>query len=191
MALNSEAKAFAPDEVLEFDRIFDAPRELVWKMWKDPEHMVRWHGPEGYWLTDCHIDFRIGGEWSRTMSRAPGHAHRIYGEYLEIREPEHLRFTYVNDFDQHEMIVTLDFAERGHQTRMHFRQAPFSSVEERNSHGWGWSSGLDLLASYLVKVKAADGRLVGKPRRDGVADDIIEVRRRQEEAQSAHSAKAR
>jgi uncharacterized protein YndB with AHSA1/START domain len=191
MARSNEARAYAPDEVLEFDRTFDAPRELVWKMWKDPEHMVRWHGPEGYWLTDCHIDFRVGGKWSRTMSRAADHAHRIYGEYLEIREPERLRFTYINDFDHHEMVVSLDFAERDGTTSMHFHQAPFISVEERDSHAWGWASGLGLLASYLVQVKAADGRIVGQPRRDGVAEDIIALRKKQEENNRADTSKDR
>jgi uncharacterized protein YndB with AHSA1/START domain len=181
MAASSEARAFRPEEVLEFTRVFDAPLALVWRMWREPEHMVRWHGPEGFWLTDCQLDFREGGKWSRTMSRAADHAHRIYGEYLEIREPERLRFTYINDYDAHEMVVTLDFAERDGRTEMRFHQAPFATVAERDGHGWGWMSGLDLLASYVVKVKAADGRLVGQPRRDGVAEDIVAIRKLREE----------
>jgi uncharacterized protein YndB with AHSA1/START domain len=181
MARSSEAQDYRPEEVLEFTRVFDAPLALVWRMWRDPEHMVRWHGPEGYWLTECELDFRVGGKWSRTMSRAADHAHRIYGEYLEIREPERLRFTYVNDYDAHEMVVTLDFAERDGKTEMRFHQAPFTTVEERDAHGWGWMSGLDLLASYVAKVKAADGSPVGHPRRDGVAEDIVALRKLKEE----------
>jgi uncharacterized protein YndB with AHSA1/START domain len=181
MARNNEAKAYTPDEVLEFERTFDAPLALVWKLWKDPEHMVRWHGPEGYWLTECSIDFRVGGRWARCMSRAADHAHRIWGEYLEIDEPRRLVFTYINDFDEHETVVSLDFAEVDGKTLMHFRQAPFLTVEERDSHGWGWMSGLDLLADYLVKVIANDGRPVGQPRRDGVAEDLVAARARQEQ----------
>lgn len=181
MARSSKVKAYAPDEVLEFDRTFEAPLALVWKLWKDPEHMVRWHGPEGYWLTECSIDFRVGGKWARCMSRAADHAHRIWGEYLEIDEPRRLVFTYINDFDEHETIVSLDFEEVAGKTLMHFRQAPFLTVEERDSHGWGWMSGLDLLADYLVKVIANDGRPVGRPRRDGVAEDLVAARARQEQ----------
>jgi hypothetical protein len=66
---------------------------------------------------------------------------------------------------------------------MHFHQAPFPSIEERDSHGWGWQSGFDLFASYLLRVKAADGKLVGQPRRDGVAEDIIAVRQRRDEVE--------
>ena len=47
MATSSEARQYAPDEVLEFTRTFDAPLALVWRLWRDPEHMVRWYGPEG------------------------------------------------------------------------------------------------------------------------------------------------
>ena len=144
--------------------------------------MVRWHGPEGYWLTECSIDFRVGGKWARCMSRAADHAHRIWGEYLEIDEPRRLVFTYVNDFDEHETIVTLDFEDVGGKTLMHFHQAPFLTVEERDSHGWGWMSGFDLLADYIVRVVANDGRPVGRPRRDGVAEDLVAARERQDQA---------
>jgi uncharacterized protein YndB with AHSA1/START domain len=172
-----------PDEVLEFTREFDAPLALVWRLWRDPEHIVRWHGPEGYWLTSCEIDFRVGGKWRRCMSRAADHAHWIYGEYLEIDEPRRLAFTYINDFDEVEMVVSVDFEERGGRTVMHFRQAPFPSVEERDSHGWGWRSGMDLFEGYLARVKAAGGGVVGKPRIAGEADDIRALRERAQEVQ--------
>ena len=180
MAQSNSAPAYAPDEVLEFTRVFDAPPELVWRMWREPEHMVRWYGPEGLWLTHCDIDFRVGGEWRRCMSGAANYTHWIYGKYLEIDEPRRLSFTYINDYDAHETVVTLDFAERDGKTEMRFHQAPFSSVKERDGHGWGWSSGLDLLAAYLLKVKAADGRAVGQPRIDGVAEDLTAARIRNE-----------
>ena len=84
------------------------------------------------------------------------------------------------DFDEHETIVSLDFEEVDGKTLMHFRQAPFLTVEERDSHGWGWMSGLDLLADYIVKVIANDGKPVGPPCRDGVAEDIVAARERQD-----------
>ncbi|HVY52607.1 MAG TPA: SRPBCC domain-containing protein [Devosia sp.] len=179
---SSRSLAVSPDQVLEFDRVFEAPLALVWKMWRDPEHMVRWHGPEGYWLTHCEIDFRVGGKWKRCMSRAADHAHWIGGEYLEIVEPTRLVFTYINDYDEHEMVVSLDFAERDGRTHMHFHQAPFVSVEERDSHGWGWQSGLDLLADYVARVAAAGGAPVGRPRIEGGAADLVALRIRREKA---------
>jgi uncharacterized protein YndB with AHSA1/START domain len=182
MVASTEGKATAEadDRVLEIVRTFAAPRALVFRMWSEPEHIVRWHGPEGFWLTHCEQDFRIGGAWRRCMSNGPGHEHWISGVFREIREPERLSFTYINDYDGHEMLVEMDFLDRGHETEMHFRQSQFANVAERDGHGWGWNSGFDLLAAYLLRLNPADLRPVGAPRIDGVAADIIAARERQE-----------
>ena len=181
MAQSNSLRAFAPDEVLEFSRTFDAPRELVWRLWRDPEHMVRWHGPQGMWLTACEMDFRVGGKWRRCMSHSEGHEHWIYGEYLEIREPERLVFTYINEYDPFETIITLDFEAVDGKTLMHFHQAPFPTLAERDGHGWGWNSGLQLFADYLVQVVANGGVPAGRPRIEGVAADLVAARQRQDE----------
>ena len=193
MVRNSSATAEQRDLVLEIDRVFDAPRALIWRLWRDPEHMVRWHGPEGYALVDCDIDFRVGGKWRRCMSNGPGHAHWISGEYLEIEEPGRLSFTYVNEYDGFETVVTMDFLEvEGGRTRMLFRQTPFISKEERDGHGWGWDSGFEVLARYLEQFIDEDWRPKGRPRSDGVAEDIAAARRRHEEEKNrADTAQAR
>lgn len=179
MARSSSATAEQRELVLEIDRVFDAPRALVWRMWRDPEHMVRWHGPEGYALLECEIDFREGGKWRRCMSNGPGHQHWIGGEYLEIAEPSRLSFTYINQYDGFETVVTMDFLElEGGRTRMLFRQTPFVSREERDGHGWGWNSSFALMARYLALTADADWRPRGAPRRPGMAEDLIAERQR-------------
>jgi uncharacterized protein YndB with AHSA1/START domain len=176
---SNSATAEQRELVLEIDRIFEAPRELVWRLWRDPEHMVRWHGPEGYALKACEMDFRVGGKWRRCMSMHPGHEHWISGEYLEIVEPERLSFTYINAFDGFETVVTMDFSEIAPgRTRMLFRQTPFISREERDAHGWGWRSGFELFAHYLAAFTNEDWRPTGRPRIEGVAADIIAARQR-------------
>ena len=45
-------------------RVFDAPRELVWKAWTDPKYVMQWWGPKGFTAPFCEIDFRVGGEIS-------------------------------------------------------------------------------------------------------------------------------
>lgn len=182
MAQNSNAVADDPS-VLAFSRTFDAPAALVFKMWSDPEHMVRWHGPEGMWLSECQMDFRVGGHWRRTMVHAGGGGHGISGTYTAIEPNSRLAFTYINDYDGHEMLVEMDFVERDGKTEMQFRQAPFLNRAERDGHGWGWSSGFKLFADYVAAVKVADGRLVGAPRADGVAADIVAARQRLVEKQ--------
>lgn len=183
MARNSSATAEQFALVLSIDRVFDAPRELVWRLWRDPEHMIRWHGPEGYALLECEIDFRVGGKWRRCMSNGPGHRHWIHGEYLEIVEPGRLSFTYINDADGFETIVTMDFHEaEGGRTRMLFEQTPFLNQAERDGHGWGWNSGFKTLADYLLLFPSEDWSPKGPPRRDGVAEDLIAARERQKQA---------
>ena len=173
------------DRQIVVTRDFDAPRDLVFLCYSKPELLRRWYGMPDWTTHICEIDFRVGGKWKRCMSRAADHAHWIYGEYLEIDEPHRLVFTYVNDFDPFETVVELDFSERDGRTLMRFRQAPFPTVEERDSHGWGWRSGLDLLAAYLTQVKAARGAPVGRPRREGLAEDLVALRKLREETENA------
>ena len=186
---STSATAEQQELVLEIDREFEAPRALVWCLWRDPEHMARWHGPEGYVLLASEMDFRVGGKWRRCMSSGPRHAHWISGEYLEIDEPQRLSFTYINEHDGFETVVTMDFSEPAPgRTRMQFRQTPFISREERDGHGWGWNSGFNLFEHYLAQFTDDDWRPKGRPRIDGVAEDIVAARRKQaEEAQRAGS----
>tara|TARA_R110002020_G_scaffold184947_2_gene382319 strand:- start:34503 stop:35093 length:591 start_codon:yes stop_codon:yes gene_type:complete len=159
--------------VLDIDRVFAAPRELVWRLWKDPEHLVRWHGPAGCALAQCEQDFRPGGKWRRTMTARPGHAHVIFGEFIEIDEPRRLSFTYTNESDGFETIVAMDFLEQPDgTTRMLFRQTPFISREERDGHSRGWNSSFDMLSAYLLMFGIDDWRPKGRPRIDGVAADF-------------------
>jgi uncharacterized protein YndB with AHSA1/START domain len=170
MARSSSATAEQLALVLDIDRVFDAPRELVWRLWRDPEHMIRWHGPEGYALLECEIDFRVGGKWRRCMSNGPGHQHWIHGEYLEIDEPGRLSFTYINDADGFETVVTMDFLEvGGGRTRMVFEQTPFLNREERDGHGWGWNSGFNCFADYLARLVGTGGSPQGLPRSEQLA----------------------
>ena len=178
MARNNNATAAQQELVLEIDRVFDAPRALIWRLWREPEHMMRWHGPEGLALTHCEIDFRVGGKWRRCMNSGTGYEHWISGEYLEIEEPSRLSFTYVNDADGFETVVTLRFLDEGVQTRMLFVQTPFISVAERDGHCGGWSSSFDLFAGYLALFNDDEWSPKGPPRRDGVAEDIIAARQR-------------
>jgi uncharacterized protein YndB with AHSA1/START domain len=158
---------------LDIDRVFAAPPELVWSLWKDPEHLVRWHGPEGCALSQCEQDFRPGGSWRRTISAGPGHAHVLFGKFIEVDEPRRLSFTYTNESDGFETVVAMDFLELPDgTTRMLFRQTPFINRAERDGHSRGWNSSFDLLNAYLLMFGMDDWRPKGRARIDGVAADF-------------------
>ena len=154
MPANTSAAGEAVSEelLLEITRIFDAPRALVFRVWSQPEHIVRWWGPENFRLSHCEMDFRIGGDWRFCMSR-PGRDHWIHGTYREIERPGRLSFTYINDADGHNMLVEMDFIDLGDKTEMRFRQWEFMNVRERDGHRYGWSSTFDLLDKYLETAK--------------------------------------
>ena len=65
-------------------RIFNAPRELVWKAWTDPEYVMQWWGPKGFTTPVCKMDFRVGGKFLCCMRSPDGQEFWNAGEYHEI-----------------------------------------------------------------------------------------------------------
>src|SRR3979411_561751 len=65
-------------------RVFDAPRELVWKAWTDPKYVMQWWGPKGFSCPACEIDFRVGGKFRFCMRMPDGQEGWNGGAYHEI-----------------------------------------------------------------------------------------------------------
>lgn len=172
------------DRVLAFERIFDAPREIVFAMWTNPRHLIRWYGPRGHSLTTCEVDFRVGGKWRACISRGPSPQENswVWGTYHEIVEPSRLVFSNSMDWHRYETLVTIDFDDLGDgRTRMRFHQAEFSSAPDCDDHRWGWTTALDKLSEQLAVMFTAGlltDRIWKEPRRDGVAEDFAEAARR-------------
>lgn len=151
----ASAKA-AADRELVITRIFDAPRSLVFKLWTQPEHLVRWWGPRDFTTPSATMDVRLGGAY-RTCIRSPeGKDHWMRGIYREITPPERLVFTFAwEDEDGQpgpETLVTVIFAEHDGKTKLTFHQAVFETVTARDEHEGGWTECLDRLAKYLAEL---------------------------------------
>ncbi|EPG72559.1 hypothetical protein LEP1GSC058_0900 [Leptospira fainei serovar Hurstbridge str. BUT 6] len=71
-------------------RIFDAPRELVFRVWTDPKHVVNWWGPNHFTNPVCEMDFRPGGKYRIIMRSPEGVDYPVAGSYLEIVENERI-----------------------------------------------------------------------------------------------------
>ncbi len=71
-------------ERLVVTRVFDAPRELVWKAWTDPKYVMQWWGPKGFTSPVCKMDFRVGGKFLFCMRAPDGQEYWNGGEYFEI-----------------------------------------------------------------------------------------------------------
>ena len=84
---------------LVYERTFDAPRELVWKAFMDPDLVPRWWGPHGTSTTVVEMDVRVGGKW-RDISRAADRDDvAFYGQYVEIEPPSRFTWTFLFDVE--------------------------------------------------------------------------------------------
>jgi uncharacterized protein YndB with AHSA1/START domain len=84
---------------LVFERVFDAPREQVWKAFTEADQIPRWWGPHGTTTRVVEMDLRPGGKW-RFVSSAPDREDvTFYGEYLEVDPPNGYRATFMFDVE--------------------------------------------------------------------------------------------
>jgi len=153
MAARNNAPPAAPDRTLVITRVFDAPRELVFKAWTEPERVMHWLGPKDFTALEFEMDRRPGGAWHARMRSSVGVEHSNRGIVREVVEPERLVFTFAWD-DEHgrpgrEMLITITFAKHDGGTEMTFSQSVFESAEDRDGHRGGWSESFDKLAKYL------------------------------------------
>jgi uncharacterized protein YndB with AHSA1/START domain len=124
-------------------RVFDAPRERIWRAWTEPAELARWWGKRG-WSTppeSVTMDVRPGGEFSLlSISDADGSEMRLDTTYREIDEPERLSFG--------EATVTLTDLGDG-RTEMVFRTTTEMTDEIRRRAAGGLASAFDRLAEQL------------------------------------------
>lgn len=141
---------------LTITRVFDAPRELVFKIWTSPETMLEWWGPTAFPATQMKMEARAGGTWRGCLtSTEDGRELWQNGRFHEVHPHDRIAFTFVWEEEGErgiETLVTINFADEGGKTRMEFHQTPFQSVAERDGHEGGWSSMFDRLEAYL-KIK--------------------------------------
>jgi uncharacterized protein YndB with AHSA1/START domain len=74
------------------ERIYDAPRELVFEAWSRPDYLARWWSPKGWTLPICKLDFRPGGTWHYQMLGPNGEESWGKAVYQEIVRPERIVF---------------------------------------------------------------------------------------------------
>lgn len=151
-AKNTSASSSAPALIIK--RTFNAPRDLVWKAWSDPEQAKKWWGPDGFTLPFVEMDQRPGGKWRAQMRSPDGRDMWQYGVYREIVPPEKTVYTFIWDAEpENEMLVTVVFKAKGDQTEMTFTQEGFKSAEDRKGHQDGWSQTFNRFGSYLEQIR--------------------------------------
>jgi uncharacterized protein YndB with AHSA1/START domain len=153
-------RAHLADDELLITRTFDAPAALLFALWSQPKHFKRWMGPHGFDCPEAEIDFRVGGTY-RAMIKSAEHGENWFGGvYREIEPNKRLVFTFRWDNEGPsagvETLVTITFAERDGKTVQTFHQAPFISVERRDSHVGGWTSAFDRQQAYAETLASEE-----------------------------------
>ena len=152
------AQATMMERSIEIVRIFDAPRELVYEAWTDPEHMTQWWGPKAFTNHSCKLDVRPGGAWQIVMRSPDGMDFRCEGIYSEVAPPERLVFT--NDaVDQNDKpllkgFTTVIFEEHpGNKTKLTLQTRAEGLVDFApqmlKGMDQGWSQSFDKLAAHV------------------------------------------
>jgi uncharacterized protein YndB with AHSA1/START domain len=129
---NETTTAFSDGQELVMERIFDAPRELVWKVMTDPTRVSNWWGPRAYTTTVIEMDVRPGGRWRFINHTAGGEDVPFKGEYLEVVPPERIVQTFIWDvpgFDDRAAVETMTLEDLGKRTKVVLRSR-FPSVED-------------------------------------------------------------
>jgi uncharacterized protein YndB with AHSA1/START domain len=130
-------------------RTYEAPRELLWRAWTDPALLSRWWHPAGVEVEpgSVTVELREGGAYTYTMV-APQGSWPVGGTYLEVHEPERLRFTWrgIDEADEAAPVATVDLSELGtERTEMTFTLERRARVEAAEDEGVrdGWRSAFD------------------------------------------------
>jgi uncharacterized protein YndB with AHSA1/START domain len=160
-------------------RTVNAPRELVWKAYTEPEHLKRWFGPKGFTMPTCSMDLRPGGVFHYCMRSPDGH--EMWGKwiFLEIVRPEKLVNT-VSFSDaqggvtRHPMAPTWPLETRGTATfteldgkttiTLEWVAVNATEIEQKTfdeSHAsmtMGWSGTFEQLEAFLAGEMKGQGR---------------------------------
>lgn len=120
------------DREIVITRVFDAPRELIFKTITDPALIPRWWGPRDHTTRVDTMDVRPGGQWRFVSTDASGNEYAFRGEYREITPPEQIVQTFeFEGFPGHISVETMRLVEHDGKTTVS-TTALFDTVEERD-----------------------------------------------------------
>ena len=146
-------------------RIFDAPRDLVFRVFTDPKHLSQWWGPDGFTTTTHSFDFKPGGVWRFVMHGPDGRDYQNRVTYDEIVPPERLVYRHGGgeDVEPAQFIQTLTFEDIGNGKTRLIWHGRFPSADERarviKEYGAdkGLAQTMARLDGYLSAMASAKG----------------------------------
>lgn len=121
-----ETRSSANDRTMSATRILNAPRDLVWKVFTDPDHIKHWWGPNGFSLTTHEYEMRASGEWNFTMHGPDGTDYRNEMVFEEIVPMERIVYSH-GPTPRFQTFIQL--FDRGDKTELHWRNV-FETTED-------------------------------------------------------------
>jgi uncharacterized protein YndB with AHSA1/START domain len=141
-------------------RVFDAPRELVFRAWTQPDHVIKWWGPKGFTNTFQEFDARPGGKWRLVMHGPNGADYPGEFHFVEIAGPERLVLDHVT---QPKFRLTVLFEDVAGKTKITFRQlfdTPQTYRSVRHLAVAGNEQNFDKLAAELAAMGAGSHEML-------------------------------
>ncbi|MCO1575283.1 SRPBCC domain-containing protein [Crossiella sp. SN42] len=137
-------------------RVFNAPRELVYRSWTDPDDATHWWGPDNFTTPrdTMSFDVRPGGQWQACMvNDATGEQFPSSGVYREVVPGERLVFTWgrQGDPDEHKPVVTIELTDKGEHTQMVFHLVGHLAEGDLLEMEDGWSECIARSMTHLSR----------------------------------------
>jgi uncharacterized protein YndB with AHSA1/START domain len=154
------------EDAVVIERTFEAPVDLIWQMWTQPEHFKKWYGPKGFTVPVAEIEMLVGGKRLICMA-SPDGSMKMWttGEYTEIIPKERLGYTESPADENGNVVspsamgmpdgypatteVTVLLEDLGGRTKMVMTHA---GVPADSGAGGGWTQAFDKLADYIETV---------------------------------------
>lgn len=166
MAAGLAPAALPNERIVDLNRIYDAPRELVWRMWTEPEHMAQWWGPQCFTTPVCELDVRPSGRIWIVMRGPKGSAYDddfpMSGTFHEVVRNSRLVFSAAAEDKEGRPLLrahtTVIFEDHGSQTRLtlHAKGVGVAPIAPQMLAGMqqGWSQSLEKLAELVSHARA-------------------------------------
>jgi len=146
------------ERTITLTRLFNAPRELVWRAWTEPMHLARWFGPRGFTSSVPQLDVRVGGALRIVMHGPDGNDYPMKGVFSEVKPPERLVFSNIAiDNDGNHLLegkTTVILEEQGGNTKLTLHSFAKGLVPAApamlDGMEAGWSQSLDKMAEQLA-----------------------------------------
>lgn len=143
------------DRELLLKRTLNAPIDLVWEAWSNPEHIAKWWGPTGFSNTINIMDMQPGGKWNLVMHGPDGTDYINESIFKEV--VYHKRIVYEHTSWPH-IIATIDFEDLGEKTGLTWHmlfdsREEFIEVAKKHKAKQGQKENVDKLEVYLKGMK--------------------------------------